>query len=176
MNSFVKGILYFVVFAALLFAAVFGGRYVKTYLTKARADVVPESVQVKEITQTTAKITWQTDKESQSVINYGTDSQNLPLMAFESEATTAHEVSLSLLSPQTTYFFKIKVGEKDFTDAGLPWQFSTLATTAEPAAAATIECDATKFQAKFGTADSLYDLNKDGIVNSTDFSLCLQGQ
>lgn len=174
MNSFIKGFLYFLIFAVLLFAAVFGARYVKTFLTKAKAEVLPQNVEVKEITQTTAKIAWQTEKEAQSVINYGTDSQNMPLMAFESEATKNHLVSLSLLSPQTTYFFKIKVGEKEYTDAGLPWQFTTLATVTKPAPAVT--CDASAFQQRFGTADPLYDLNKDGIVNSTDYSLCLQGQ
>lgn len=175
MNSFIKGFLYFLIFLALLFVAVFGARYARNYLAKAKEEIFPKNVSVKDITQTTAKITWLTDKETQSVVIYGTDSQNLPLMSFESEATENHEVSLSLLSPNTSYYLKIKVGEKEFTDAGLPWQFSTLSTVTSPTPAP-LECNAAKFQAKFGTSDPLYDLNKDGIVNSTDFSLCIQGQ
>ena len=175
MNSFLKGLLYFLLFAALLLGAVFGGRAVKNYLLKARAQSLPQNVRVQEITQTTAKITWTTEKETQSIVYYGTDSQNLPLMAFESEPTKNHQVSLSLLSPQTTYFFKIKVGEKEFTDQGLPWQFTTLPTQATPTPAKA-SCDQAAFQQKFGTSDPQYDLNKDGVVNAADYSLCLQGK
>lgn len=173
MNSFIRGFLYFLVFAILLFVIVFGARYVQSFLTKARAEALPKNVQVQEITQTAAKITWSTEKDSQSVLHYGTDPQNLPLMAFESEATANHQVSLSLLSPKTTYFFKIKVGEKEFTDQGLPWQFTTLATALSSTPP---PFDPTQFQAKFGSSDPLYDLNHDGVVNMTDYSLYLQSQ
>ena len=173
MNSFLKGFLYFLLFAVLLFAAVFGARFVQNYLTQARATPQPENVEVREITQTTAKITWTTEKDAQSIILYGETPGNLPLMAFEDKPKKDHEVNLSLLNPRTTYYFKIKVGEQEFDDQGLPWQFTTLSTVATPTPPS---FNPSLFPQKFGTSDPLYDLNHDGVVNFTDYSLYLQSQ
>jgi len=172
MNSFVKGFLYFLVLTALLFALVSGVRFTRNYLIS-RAVTPPEGVEVKEITQTSAEISWETEKETQSTIIYGEDSKNLPLMTFESEAEKNHEITLSLLSSSTIYYFKIKVGDKEFDDQGLPWQFTTLSTVPAPTSS---DFNPNRFQEKFGTSDPIYDLNHDGIVNTTDYSLYLQSQ
>lgn len=173
MNSFIKGFLYFFLFVSLLFVAVFGARFAQKYLIRAREDVVPQNVLVSQITQTGAKITWQTKKETQSTVIYGEEEKNLPLMVFESKRTTDHEVNLSLLNPGTKYYFKIKVGDKEFDDEGIPWQFTTLSSVATPTPSA---FDPNRFSEKFGTFDPLYDLNHDGIVNLNDYSLYLQSQ
>lgn len=173
MNSFLKGFLYFLIFAALLFTTVFGARYVKNYLTQAGASSTPSNVNVSEITQTSAKIIWQTEKETQGTVIYGEGPNNLPLMSFENEAIKNHEVNLSLLNPATSYYFKIKITDEEFDNGGLPWQFTTLASVSAPASP---DFDPNKFEEKFGSTDPLYDLNHDGIVNAVDYDLYLKSQ
>ena len=173
MNSFLKGFLYFLIFAALLFAVVFGARYAKNYLAGAGASSAPKNVSVSKITQTTAKITWQTEKETQSTLIYGESSENLPLMSFENKPAKNHEVDLSLLNPATSYYFKIKIADEEFDNDGLPWQFTTLASVTAPASP---DFDPNKFQEKFGSSDPFYDLNHDGIVNAVDYALYLKSQ
>jgi len=175
MNSFLKGFAYFIIFAALLFSAVSAARYAKNYLTRAGASEAPQNVQIQNISQTTAQISWQTENSSQSTIVYGEQPKNLSLMVFENEAVKNHQVNVSLLNPNTNYYFKIKVGDQEFDNAGLPWQFTTL-TTAGGQAGGSVQCDEQEFKQRYGTADSQYDLNQDGIVNAIDYSVCVQGE
>lgn len=173
MNSFLKGFLYFLVFAALLSAAVFGARFAQNYFTSAGASSAPSNVNISEITQTSVKIIWQTEKETQGTVIYGENPDNLPLMSFENEAIKNHEVNLSLLNPATSYYFKIKIADEEFDNDGLPWQFTTSASVSAPASP---DFDPNKFEEKFGSTDPLYDLNHDGIVNAVDFDLYLKSQ
>lgn len=163
MSSFLKGFLYFLIFTAILFAIVFGIRFARNFLLSTRATTGYENITITQITQTTAKITWTTERETQSTVFYGEEPENLPLMRFENTATKNHQLFLDLLNPATKYYFKI--------DNNGPWEFTTLASVESPA-----EFDPAQFEEKYGSSDPLYDLNHDGIVNSTDYTLYLQSQ
>ena len=54
------------------------------------------------------EITWTTDENASSVVVYGTSSSNLDQQAVESGYVTSHSVTINNLSPETTYYFRVK--------------------------------------------------------------------
>lgn len=80
-----------------------------TAIPLAPQDTTPpviSNIQVSNITQTSATITWQTDEASDSVVNYGlTTSYGLTISG--GAGTTYHEVNLTNLTVGTTYHYKV---------------------------------------------------------------------
>ena len=65
------------------------------------------NVQVTDITETTATITWTTDEPADSVVEYGTTT-NYGYTKSDSTLVTSHSITLTGLSPGTTYHFRVK--------------------------------------------------------------------
>ncbi|MBI5001990.1 fibronectin type III domain-containing protein [Candidatus Woesearchaeota archaeon] len=64
-------------------------------------------VQANEITKTTAVVSWQTDRETNATIKYGTTKTVLNLSQKDSDLTTTHEFTLKDLQEDTTYYYEI---------------------------------------------------------------------
>ncbi len=94
------------------------------------ADMEPREVLITEITQNSAVISWTTRIETQGVIEYGTSATALNFFAPETQQTKNHEVTLTLLSPSTTYYFQIRIGDKKYDNGGVPWTFTTKGASA----------------------------------------------
>ncbi len=94
------------------------------FFTRASGSI-PQSVVVSDQTQNSVKITWTTEIEAQSMVEYGTSPNSLTFNAPETEKTKNHSVELTLLSPNTTYYYQISVGDKKFDNGGIPWTFTT---------------------------------------------------
>jgi len=92
------------------------------------SDMEPRDVVISDISQNTAKISWTTGIETQGVIEYGTTPTALNFFAPEVSRTKNHLVELTLLSPQTTYYFQIRIGDKKYDNGGVPWTFTTKGT------------------------------------------------
>ncbi len=88
-------------------------------------DVKPQDVIISSVTENAARVTWTTDQETLSNIEYGTSPTALTFSAPETEKTKSHSVDLTLLSKNTTYYFQIAVGEEKFDNGGIPWTFTT---------------------------------------------------
>ena len=73
----------------------------------------------------TADITWDTDEASDSKVDYGTDPDNLDQSQSNPGLTTSHDIQLSGLAPNTTYYYRVSS-----TDAA-----SNTATDPDPPAA-----------------------------------------
>jgi hypothetical protein len=56
---------------------------------------------------TTAIITWTTDENATSRVDYGTSSSSLTLNVSDSTLTTTHSITLPGLTPGTTYFYRV---------------------------------------------------------------------
>jgi len=97
------------------------------------SDVEPRDVVISDINQNNAKISWATGIETQGVVEYGTTPTALNFFAPEASRTKNHLVELTLLSPQTTYYFQIRIGDKKYDNGGVPWTFTTKGSQTQPA-------------------------------------------
>ncbi|MCL4374470.1 fibronectin type III domain-containing protein [Patescibacteria group bacterium] len=102
------------------------------------ADTAPRDVVVASVSQNSAKISWSTDQNTQGVIEYGTTPTALNFFAPEAAQTKDHQVELTLLSPTTTYYFQIRVGDKKYDNGGVPWTFATKGAGSDQGGAATL--------------------------------------
>ena len=110
--------------AACIVVVVGGFLLVQNVFTKA-SDTAPRDLIISQITTNTAKISWTTDQEVQGVIEYGSSPTSLNLFAPENAKQKNHNVEITLLSPATSYYFQIRIGETKYDNGGVPWTFST---------------------------------------------------
>lgn len=85
----------------------------------------PTELIIRNVTDTTAELYWTTQDETQGLIQYGTNPTELTLIAPEVTSSKEHIQNLTLLQPSTTYYFRIKIGDKEFDNGGVPWTFGT---------------------------------------------------
>ncbi len=187
-----------VVIAILLL--VMGFKVFSGVFTKA-ADFEPRDVVVSNSSQNSAKITWSTGEDTQGVIEYGTTPTTLNFFAPEPAKTKNHTQDLTLLSPNTTYYFQIRIGDKKYDNGGVPWTFTTKTTekssvteptpiptsvvqpTVKPTATQTLEvpvtptlkCDETDCQKickKLSNGCTTQDLQKQKCIGKIKLSDC----
>lgn len=103
------------------------------------ADIAPRNVTISDITVSSGKITWSTDQPAIGAIKYGTTEGSLNFYAPENikDPAQSHSVDLTLLSPGSTYYFQIQIGDKMYDNGGVSWTFATKGNeqTAVPTAA-----------------------------------------
>lgn len=107
-----------IIFAILVFMSF------KIFGTRA-ADYEPTDVVVSNIEKNSVKISWTTGVETQAIVEYGTSPTALNFFAPEATREKNHSLDLTLLSPSTTYYFDIRVGDKKYDNGGVPWTFTT---------------------------------------------------
>jgi len=121
-NPILKKILAIVVGIAVFAILVFG--YFAIFGTRA-ADFEPRDVIVSNIEKNSVRATWATGDDSQGVVEYGTTPTALNFFAPEATKVKTHTIDLTLLSPNTTYYFDIRVGDTKYDNGGVPWTFTT---------------------------------------------------
>ena len=107
-----------VIFVGLVFL------YFSVFGTRA-ADFEPRDVVVSNIEKNSVRTSWATGIDTQGVIEYGTTPTALNFFAPEATKSKTHTLDLTLLSPNTTYYFDIRVGDKKYDNGGVPWTFTT---------------------------------------------------
>jgi hypothetical protein len=88
-------------------------------------DVKPQDVVISGVTENSAEVTWTTEQETLSNVEYGTSPTALSFSSPETEKTKSHSVDLTLLSKNTTYYFQIAVADEKYDNGGIPWTFTT---------------------------------------------------
>lgn len=131
-NPATKKILAIVIGIVIFAGLVFG--YFTIFGTRA-ADYEPRDVVISNIEKNSVKATWATGVDTQGVVEYGTSPTALNFFAPEATKTKIHTIDLTLLSPSTTYYFDIRVGDTKYDNGGVPWTFTTKG--AEESSAAT---------------------------------------
>jgi hypothetical protein len=97
-----------------------------TFTTNALAAIT--GVEVKNITSTAATVTWNSDVNAYSYINYGSTESYGIVIGKEDAVTQAHSITIAGLLPSTTYYFRARV--KDISgnySIGSNGSFTTLA-------------------------------------------------
>ena len=85
-------------------------------------------------TPTSIVVRWRTDTDESSEVRYGTDSANLNQIVNSTAAVTEHELQLSGLTPDTTYYYSIgPIGNSHRTPAdGLSFKTSPVTGSTDP--------------------------------------------
>ncbi|MFH0979873.1 MAG: fibronectin type III domain-containing protein [Candidatus Roizmanbacteria bacterium] len=107
-----------ILFVVLVFAAF------KIFGTRA-ADLEPADVVVSNIEKNSAQLSWATGVDTQAVVEYGTSPTALNFFSPEATKGKTHSVDLTMLSPSTTYYLDIRIGDKKYDNGGVPWTFTT---------------------------------------------------
>lgn len=107
-----------VVFIGLVFG------YFSIFGTRA-TDFEPSDVVVSNIEKNSVRVSWATGADTQGVVEYGTTPTALNFFAPEATKGKTHTLDLTLLSPNTSYYFDIRVGDKKYDNGGVPWTFTT---------------------------------------------------
>lgn len=175
---------------------VLGISVVRNYMSGAAADYEPQNlVAVPKEDGKSAMVTWTTDKSVKASILYGTNIGSLLLMAEDIEPTTSHSILLTNLRTNTNYFYKVVVDNDNvFDNGGSMYSFKTgsiteedqnISPTSESEEAPLISeitptvgvsQTATGSTKNNSTCQKTVDYNKDGVVNSMDYLLCVKGK
>lgn len=127
----------------VLGVTIFFGRTASNYFAKASTCPVKE-VSATQVTTNGAVISWKTEEVTQGRVEYGTNATNLTFSAPEASSGTTHNVPLTLLTPNTVYYYLIVIGNTRCDSSGqtcsqtcVPWSFTTTSITPPQEVAAT---------------------------------------
>lgn len=177
-----KKVLIFAGTGFLILAAVgiaFGFKYFRGTTPKASvSENPPQNIRLSEVTPIRATVTWTTEKPDYGFVSYG-ETMSLGRTAQTEEQGAVHSITLSHLTPGTTYYYKVGVGEQIYDNEGVPYSFTTPkgslpepvteeVPTPESTSGADLEASLKK---AVGTDSPEYDLNGDGIVNAIDLMI-----
>ena len=181
-----KTIIIFAILILGIILSVLGVKMAKTFMSGATADYEPQDTPIVIVSADarTAIISWTTDKAVVSSVLYGTNAASTPLMAIEETETTDHNISLSISPSVATYYYKIEAGGNTYDNGGMMFTFKNKVVTATPTIAPTMVPEMMEpvvtlpvgASSSAGTCNQKTDYNKDGVVNSLDYILCLKGK
>ena len=171
----ILGLLFLLVVALL--ASILAGRTASQYFAKA-SGCPATNVKAVQIGANNAVVTWETKDDTQGRVQYGTDPQNLSISAEASSGTT-HNVPLTLLSPNTPYYFLIAICssvcdsaggqgcDKDHLENCTPWTFTTNAVKPQDEAIAPLETVVTNIPANITSKPTIATASPSAAVTPT---------
>lgn len=118
----------------LLFGGVFAGVFLlkkdQVFKIGAGPTITPKNVRVSNLTDTSATISWITDDQTAGFVSYGTGQKTETIVneTENDEKFSTHSITLTGLSPNSDYLFKINSEGSTFDNNGVPWQFTTGST------------------------------------------------
>lgn len=177
-----KTIIIFAILILVIVLSVLGVNAAKTFISGASAGYEPlDLTAIPKEDGKSATISWTTDKSVKASIFYGTNMASLLLMAEDVEPTIYHNILLTNLRSNTTYYYKIVVDSDNvFDNGGVMFSFKTdgvaeetlvPSITIQPTLVPTLSASSSTGV----TCNRTTDYNKDGIVNSIDYIACAKG-
>jgi hypothetical protein len=116
----------------ILLAGVFAGVFLlnmrQVFKIGADASLSPKDIRVSNISDTSATISWTTDKETTGFVNWGESQGSVANIEKESEDNQkffTHTITISGLKASGTYYYKINSDGTSVDNGGIPWQFTT---------------------------------------------------
>lgn len=177
-KSNIKSVIVIVILVLVGVLGVLGMNTAKTYLSGASADYEPKNVRV-DTEGGKATISWSTDKPAMGVIEYGTTPASLLLRYPETTEMADHKVTIEPLKGNTSYYFRIRIGEEVYDNSGIPYSFKTkdLVTVEsdKESKKSTGKVSTPALNSGGDTCKYGVDYNKDGVVNGFDVAFCKKG-
>ena len=177
----IKTVIVLVILVLVGVLSVLGVSAVQTYLSGAAGGAEAKNVLATPSEDgKSATVVWASDKAVQGVVEYGTTPASLLLRSLETDATASHKVNLTPLKPNTSYYFRIRVGDQVFDNSGIPYSFKTKANSeatlvpTTPVVAPTVALVPTIASGVTGTCTRTTDYNGDGVINSIDYISCIK--
>lgn len=127
-KSTIPTILGIFVLLAGVFAGVFFLRNAQVFRIGATADAAPKDIRVSNITDNSATISWTTDKATSGFLNWGAsqgDTSKVIQEDVNGQKYFSHNISLTGLTANTNYFYKINSDGESFDNGGIAWQLTT---------------------------------------------------
>jgi len=115
------------------FAGVFFLNMTQVFRIGADALATPKNIRIGNITDTSATISWSTDKETAAFITWGDSASNIQKIENETANNQKffnHTIDITGLKANTPYFFKINSDGTSYDNGNIPWQFTTGAALA----------------------------------------------
>lgn len=139
-----KAIIILVFLLGVLGATIFLGQRASQFF--ARASACPAAgVSAVQVTANSSVVSWETGDVSQGRVEYGTSATNLTFQAPEATSGKTHNVPLTLLTPNTVYYYLVTIGSNKCDSSGqscsgtcVPWTFTTSALTQQQQIVATL--------------------------------------
>ncbi|MFA9288313.1 MAG: fibronectin type III domain-containing protein [Weeksellaceae bacterium] len=94
--------------------------------TKAN-DEAPQGLNIVPVDGQTATVSWNTGTDTLATVEYGTEPNpdSFVKFAFSDTPTTNHNLQIDKLTPGTTYYFRVRVGDNVYDNEGQLWSFTT---------------------------------------------------
>ena len=163
----------------LLAGLVLGFGKARSFFSKAVGEggCDPEGIREMNLTSNSAEVVFQTGKACMAQINYGISQDGMLLQVPEAMASLNHRIRLAPLLPSTTYYYQIKIDGKPVDTIRSFMTQAVAQPTTPPAESTTVPTKAPTsgtytlddFIAVYGTNNSTFDVDKNGIVNSADW-------
>ena len=111
------------------------GQKTSSYFAKA-SSCQTQNVKASSVSSNSAVITWETSEVSIGTVEYGIRSTDLTFNSPEGSSGKTHNVPLTLLTPNTVYYYLISIGNNKCDSSGqtcttscVPWSFTTNTVT-----------------------------------------------
>lgn len=132
----IKVILLVVFLLVILGVTVFVGQQAAFRLAKA-SSCPAQKIAVAQVAANSAVVTWDSENETQGRVEYGVNATNLSFSTPEGSSGKKHNVPLTLLTPNTVYYYLVTVGKNRCDSTGqtcqdkcVPFTFTTSASSA----------------------------------------------
>jgi len=115
-----------------VFAGIFLLKNNQVFKIGASATITPKDVRISNVSDSSTTISWVTGEPTTGFVSYGT-SENVGSIANESENNQkyyTHSITITGLSANSIYYFKIISNGTVIENNGVPWQFTTGKTLA----------------------------------------------
>ncbi|OGG21291.1 hypothetical protein A3B48_04670 [Candidatus Gottesmanbacteria bacterium RIFCSPLOWO2_01_FULL_40_10] len=138
LGSFKKQVKYILLIAVSLLifvATVILGKQASVYFASA-SECPAKNIRTESVGPNSSVIAWDTDDRTQGRVEYGTNAVSLTFTSPEAQSKTNHTVPLTLLTPNTVYYYLVAVGETRCDSTGqkcegdcVPYSFTTSSLT-----------------------------------------------
>lgn len=121
-------ILGIIILLAGTFLGVFYLNMTQVFKIGASPQTTPKDIRVSNISDNSATISWITDGETTDFLNWGTTQNNVGRVEQEDGANSkyfVHSITLTGLTANTNYFYRINANGTSYDSGGIPWQFTT---------------------------------------------------